>query len=789
MNFESNENDFAVDDSGFELNAIFNKLKQGWLIILISIIVCMVLGFIYTKTSSSLFKVESMFFIKEKESPLAFFGSPSIIESSSMGLQNETIILRSKPVALEVLKELDFQVEYFHEGSFVDTEIYQSKPIIIEVNWKSPQTIDGYLKIEWENETEYTLSYVDEGYNKLLPDGSKVAFEFNPEPLKFNFNEQLQNNELDIKVLKVSSDNSGSILVKLRDLNSLANTYSGALKIEPVERGASIMLMSVTSPNLQKAEVYLNSLMRIFLDMELDQKNQSASKTVNFIDSQVAGVADSLRYFENQLEDFRSSNKIYNLSSESSSVYERLIEYESQLAQEKFKRTYYQSLKEYLANDSYQDVIVPSGLGIEDPFLNGLIQNLLELQAEKSRMLASQTEASPAVIEANRKLSDLNMSIRENLSNVDLNSIALIKDLGKRIAEIEKSFANLPKTEQNLIRIQREFSLSENIYNYLMERRAEAAISKASNEANNKIVEPAKGGYQISPTPLKNYIIVFLIGLFLPVAFVVVRELFRSKIDDVHFLENKLRIPLLGTVLLNKKNLSNLVVFDQRKSGISESFRSLRANMKFILPKDKQLTFLVTSTISGEGKTFCAMNLAAAYSLTGKKTVLVGCDMRKPKIFVNFDLKNDVGLSTFLSGQIDDFNQIISTTKHTNLDVIVAGPIPPNPGELLFDSRFEVLLNHLKQNYDVVVLDTPPVGLVSETLDLMTMVDCSLFVFRQNYSQRTFIDAVNGLKTKKGVKNIFGIFNGVADSKKVAYGYGYSYGYGYGYYEDDNKKK
>ncbi|RAI89516.1 GumC family protein [Algoriphagus yeomjeoni] len=787
MNFESNENDFVVEDSGFELNAIFNKLKQRWLIILISVFLCLALGFLYTKTSEPLFKVESMFFIKEKENPLAFFGSPSIIESSSMGLQNETIILKSRPVALEVLRQLDFQVEYFKEGTFVDTEIYQSTPVIVEVNWKSPQTIDGYLKIEWANETDYTLSFVDEGYNKLLPDGSRVPFELQPQPLKSKFNEQLTNNELDIKVLKVSSDKSGSILIKLRDLNSLANRYSSSLKIEPVERGASIMLMSVTSSNLLKGEVYLNTLMKIFLQMELDQKNQSASKTVNFIDSQVAGVADSLRYFENQLEDFRSSNKIYNLSSESSSVYDQMMEYQTQLAQEEFKRTYYQSLKDYLANESYQDVIVPSGLGIEDPLLNGLIENLLQLQADKSRMLASQTEAAPAVIETNRKISDLNRSIRENLTNIDRNSILLIQDLRSRITEIEKSFTNLPKTEQNLIRIQREFSLSENIYNYLMERRAEAAISKASNEANNKIVEPAKGGFQISPTPLKNYLIAFLIGLFLPVAFVVVRELFRTKIEDVQYLENKLKIPLLGTILQNKKSDSNLVVFDHKKSGISESFRSLRANLKFILPKDKQITFLVTSTISGEGKTFCAMNLASAYSLTGKKTILVGCDMRKPKIFANFDLTNDKGLSTFLSGQELDYEKIISKTKYANLDVIVAGPTPPNPAELLFDARFEQLLKSLKGIYDVVVLDTPPVGLVSETLDLLTLVDCSLFVFRQNYSQRTFIDAVNGLKTNKGIKNIFGVFNGVVDSKKVAYGYGYSYGYGYGYYDDDKK--
>lgn len=788
MNFESNENDFLVDDSGFELRAIFNKLLQKWLIIVISVIVFLIIGFVYTKTSVPLYRVEGMFFIKEKENPLAFFGSPSIIASSSMGLQNETIILKSKPVALEVLKKLDFQVEYYREGSFVDSEIYLSTPVVLEVDWKKPQTIDGFLKIEWGNNTEYTITYIDEQYNKLLPDGSKVLMEIKPEPIKHQFNEVLTNNELSINVLKVSSDESGSIMIKLRDLNSIASRYANSLKIEPVERGASIMLMSVTSPNLQKGEVYLNTLMQTFLDMELDQKNQSASKTVNFIDTQVKGAADSLRYFENQLEDFRSSNKIYNLSTESSSVYERLIEYENQLSEERFKKRYYQDLKVYLANESYQDVIVPSGIGIEDPFLNGLIENLLELQSDKSRMLASQTEASPAVKEVNRKISDLNLSLRENLNNVDSNSQSLITDLERRIKEIEKSFASLPETEQNLIRIQREFSLTENIYNYLMERRAEAAISKASNEANNKIVEPARGGVQISPTPVKNYLIAFLLGLFFPIAFVVVRELFRTKIDDVQYLVNKLKIPMLGTVLKNKKSDSNLVVFDHKKSGISESFRSLRANLKFILPKDKQITFLVTSTISGEGKTFCAMNLAAAYSLTGKKTVLVGCDMRKPKIFENFDLNNSVGLSTFLSGQEKDFEKIVSQTKYANLDVIVAGPTPPNPAELLFDARFEQLLTSLKKSYDVVVLDTPPVGLVSETLDLLTMVDCSLFVFRQNYSQRTFIDAVNGLKTNKGIKNIFGIFNGVEDSKKVAYGYGYSYGYGYGYYDDDKKK-
>lgn len=786
MNFENNENDFSVEDSSFELKTVYRKILQKWMYIVASILICLVLGWFYTKISSPLYRVTSLFFIKEKESPLAIFGSPSLIENSGMGLQNEVIILKSRPVALRVLQKLDFQVEYFREGSFSNTEIYLNTPVVVEVDWKNAQTIDGLIKISWSNDSDFELSFVDDAYNKLLPDGSKVAFGFQPEPIRGKFNEWVENNELKIQVLKVSPDPQGSILVKLRDLNSLARSYAGSLNVEPFERGASIMQLALICSNLSKGEIYLNTLMQTVMEMELEQKNISASKTVDFIDSQVAGVADSLRFFENQLQDFRSANKIYNLSSESSSVYERLIEYESQLTQEEFKRNYYQNLKKYLTSENYSEVIVPSGIGIEDPFLNGLIKNLLELQSEKSRMLATQTEASPAVVEVNRKISDLNKSIIENLENVDYNSQTLMADIQNRISEIERSFKSLPETEQNLIRIQREFSLSENIYNFLMERRAEAAISKASNEANNKVVENAKEGIQISPTPVKNYLLALIIGFFVPVSVIVIGELFRTKIEDAQYLENKLKIPLLGTVLNNKAD-TELVVFEKRKSGISESFRSLRANMKFVLPKGNQLTFLVTSTISGEGKTFCAMNLASAYSLTGKKTVLVGCDMRKPKIFASFDLTNDIGLSSYLSNQVENWEDIVTSTKFANLDLIVSGPIPPNPAELLFTEGFEFLIKQLKQKYDVVILDTPPVGLVSETLDIMAMVDCSLFVFRQNFSQRSFVDAVNGLKTNRGLKNIFAVFNG-AESTNVAYGYGYSYGYGYGYYDDEKKK-
>lgn len=273
----------------------------------------------------------------------------------------------------------------------------------------------------------------------------------------------------------------------------------------------------------------------------------------------------------------------------------------------------------------------------------------------------------------------------------------------------------------------------------------------------------------------------------LPILFVIIKELFRVKIEDISYLEKKLKIPVIATILKNKEE-NNLVVFNNGKSGIAESFRSLRANIRYLMEKDKQVTIMLTSTISSEGKTFCAMNLAAGYSLTGKKTVLVGCDMRKPKIFDDFGIKNNIGLSTILSKQVENWKEGVQDSGFDNLDVIVSGPIPPNPAELLSGDQFENLVNELKQVYDVIILDTPPIGLVSETIELLNFVDLTLFVFRQDYSQRNFINALNGLKTGKGIKNIYALFNGV-DGKGVTYGYGYNYGYGYGYYSDDKVSK
>lgn len=788
MSFESEENElFKTEESSFDFKTLLPKILRIWPWILVSLAIFMAGAFYITETSPEMYRVTSKFLIKEDEKAFSFFDSPTISQDQGLGLTNEMIILKSRPIAEAALEKLDFQVEYYAEETFKNREIYKQTPIVVEVDWKSPQLLHGNIKVDWQSLDTFTLSFPEKGYSQLFPDGS-FGFVQNLQGGTYKFGEWVETPNFKIKINNTSGQTTGSSLYVLRDKNYLINFYSLGMIIALEDKNSSILNISLLSQNRAKGEAYLNALMETYLELELFEKNEIANRTINFIDSQVAGVADSLSFFENQMQDYRSSNQIFNLSSESSAVFTQLTDIETQLANENLKKRYYQSLKDYLVRENYNDIVVPSGLGIDDPYLNGLIENLLAVQVERSRLRATQTDISPAVREANKKLADLNNSISEILSNVDRNNAMVIADLENRKEKIESSFKSLPQAEQNLIRIQRQTTLTENIYNYLSERRAESAISKASNTPSNKIIEYAKAGaLQVSPKPGRNYLAAFFAGLLLPILLVLGREFFQTKIEDPKYLERKLKIPVLSTILA-AKNKESLVVFNAGKSGIAEGFRSLRSNIRFLVPKDKQLTMMITSTISGEGKTFCAMNLASVYSLTGKKTILVGCDMRKPKIFNEFNLKNDVGLSNFLSGQEEDFNKVIKKSEYDNLDLILSGPIPPNPSELLFSANFEKLVDGLKEKYEVIILDTPPVGLVSETLGLLTMVDFTLFIFRQNYSEKIFIEALNALKEQKGIKNLYAIFNGL-DATKVSYGgYGYSYGYGYGYYDDEKKK-
>jgi capsular exopolysaccharide synthesis family protein len=763
------------------------KYLKYWPFLAASLSVAILAAFVLNQYTPNHYKIQSKFLIQEEANPMNLFNFSTIGSSGVLPkgekFANETIMLKSRSVAEVVLDQLNFDVEYYEEGLLTNKEIYSKTPVKAEVDWTHPQLVNGYLRISWSDSLTYNLTLIDPEYVQFSPTEDQFPIIERPSLAndQFPFSEWVDMPFAKFRIYLTNSEKQGSVLLKFRDRESLILEYTGDLvQILPTDKNSTILAFSIETTQPVKGRDYLNTLMDVFLDNELEEKNRMARNTVDFINSQLSGIADSLNYTENKLEKFRSSHRTYNITTEGSTIFEKLSELEKALSEENYKRDYYQNLQDYLVREEYTEIVVPSGLGIEDPVLNQLIGELIRLQSDKSRFLATQTPSSPTVLEVNRKIKDLTTSIKEVLNNVNRNTSLLISDLEKRISKIENQFGRLPQTEQDLLNIKRRYSLNETLYTFLLQRRAEAAITLASNTPSNKIVEKAALNFiPMILKPLLNYFLAVLLGTLFPIAVIVLQEIFSTKIKDIKELEQQLAVPVLGTIPQNKK-YSTLVVLHHPKAGITEAFRALRTNIHFLLPKEKSLVVMITSTIAGEGKTFCAINLASVYSIGGKKTLLIGCDLHKAFRFQDLQVSNAVGLSTYLSQEVDELPSVIQSTIYPNLSVLSPGPVPPNPSELLISTRFENLMEELKRTYEIIVLDSSPMGLTNETVYLTGMADLTLLILRQNYSDKAFVDDINSLRDKKGLRNIFVAFNDVQEKDL------HHHGYGYGYYDEDS---
>jgi capsular exopolysaccharide synthesis family protein len=638
--------------------------------------------------------------------------------------------------------------------------------------------------ISWNDDQKFTVSFPGSEYYHYVPGlpGEDIDMDSN-KTYTFKFQEFTELPWLKIKATLTQNVTQGETLIMLRSNGSLVSEYtSESFQIFPIHELSSVLGLSLDASHPQKGADYLNTLMDVFLEIELEEKNRMARRTVEFIDAQIAGVSDTLNYFEENLQTFRSRNRTYDMAVESKTVFEQITILEENLSKERFNKNYFEELRNYLQRGNLEKIIAPSGLGIDDRTLNSLIENIIGLQADRSNLLVNQTEASPRVRELTRKIEDASSSILEYLKNLSNTSQLRINDLESRINGIERQFSRLPSTEQNLVRIERGKNLNESIYNFLQQRRAESAIAMASNFASNKVVEYATP----SSEPKKNkrnalYLIMAVIGFVVPVVFLFFWEILDSRIKDPKELEESLSVPLLAKIPTNKTG-SNLAVLNEPRSAIAESFRALKTNISFVVPLERQLTIAVSSTLAGEGKTFTAINLASIYALNQKRTIIVSCDMFKPNAMRGFELKSKIGLSNYLSQQVDSVLDIIQKTENTFLDVIYAGAIPPNPSDLLASSRFVQMLEELKRIYDVVVLDTPPVGLISQSYEIIKHVDLIAYVFRFNFSEKSFVTELNDIKSKKGIQNLYAILNGLPE-KEMTYK-----GFDYGYYDNRSGK-
>lgn len=403
------------------------------------------------------------------------------------------------------------------------------------------------------------------------------------------------------------------------DTPSLALSYKEQLQAAPSNKQSSIVTLGLETPLRRMGEDYLNKLMETYLQRELDDKNRTAENTIKFIDQQLSGITDSLRGSENQLEQYRSENKIFNLSEEGSIIFERLSEYEKEKGLNEINLKYLQTLRDYLSSGLSGELISPSIIGTTDPLLNALVQNLSELQAERVRLTANFSDQTPQVRDINSRIQNTTKALQENVNSAIVNTQNVLADINGRIRTIEQEINALPQTERKLLSYTRQFTITENIYIYFLQKKAEAEITQASNMPSNKILDFAKSGQlPIAPKRSLNLLIGLILGLIVPIGFITVKDFLNTKIEDPKELEKQIKVPLIGMIGRNNST-DALPVFNNPRSSVTESFRSLRADLAYLSPQKQNLTILFTSSISGEGKTFVSLNMASVFALMGKK--------------------------------------------------------------------------------------------------------------------------------------------------------------------------
>ncbi|MBT3174531.1 MAG: polysaccharide biosynthesis tyrosine autokinase, partial [Lentimicrobiaceae bacterium] len=771
-------------EESIDIKALFFKFISHWYLFALTLFVAVIVAFMFNKYTSPVYEVNTTVLVKDEKGaldPSSMLGGLGL-SNNQQNVENEIGILRSFSLTYRAIKDLDFEISYFIDEGLISTELYHTSPFEVIMDTSIPQTVGQKFNVRILSSSEYSIELNGEllnKYNFSTKENVGDAVESGKWKGTFRFGELIENEYGSFKIIlndrfDSEKDFESSYYFIFNDYLSLTKRFRG-FEIEPINREASILQIKLENNNTKKAVNFLNMLTKVYLQRGLDQKNMIASNTIRFIDGQLDVISDTLRAAETDLQTFQSDNEVMDLSFQAQQVFTYIEELQKQKAEMVVKSKYYNNLRNYIQKNS-QDIdqlVAPSAMGIDDPVLNALVGQLIELYSKKSELLLTGTDRNPSVISINTQIRSTQNAILGNIGNIIENSNEVLADIDNRIDKITRKASNLPVTQRELINFQRQFDIANNIYTYLLEKRSEAQITKASNLPDNEIIDVAREelSSQVFPKKSLNYVIALILGLVIPVVYVLGKDYFNDSIIEKKDVESATSFPIIGQLLHSTKD-SQLVVLDSPKSSVSEAFRSLRTNLQYLAKGKDKITIMVTADMVSAGKTYVSINMASIYAQYGKKTVLLGFDLRKPKIYQDFGLNNNVGLTTYLINKANLDDIIQSSGKNEHLDIIMSGPIPPNPAELIASDRNAELFRELRERYDYIIIDTPPVGLVTDAYLLMQHTDVNIFLVRQAVTHKKVFASIIKDIEDRGMKMAI-VIN---DIKLSGGGYGYGYG-------------
>ena len=783
MNPNSSNNYYPLpEDESIDFKRYISLFISNWYWFAIALFIALSIAYGINRWSEEVYTVSSTMLIKDDQfgggtADLSNIFTGSNAFRSEQNLKNEIGILGSFSLNYRVMQELtDFHIVYVGVGKrgIAESRMYNNAPFRVLYDSLQHQRIGLPVTVKILSANNYQLEINgDLKFSKTLAFGERfneMGFDFSIVPVFESFT--------------YNPDASNRYYFYFASPEGLANQYRGKLSVSPIEEEATLVTLSVSGFVPGQEVDYLNKLMEVYILQGLEVKNQTAEKTIDFIDGQIGTISDSLKIAENSLENFRLSNKLVDLSREGNYIQNRLESYENERSSLLLQKKYYDYLKEYVdSRNETGDIVSPGAMGVSNAPLERMVAELATMQQQKNKLKLNISEDLPAMTSFDKSIMDVKALIAENITSSMINLGNAIKEADHRISLVEAELNRLPGTERRLINIQRKFDLNNTVYNYLLEKKAEAGIARASTVSDNRIIDYAQtfNSSRISPKPRQNYSMALISGFLIPAILILLIDYLNNKVIDKKDIEKGTKAPVLGYISHNSLQ-TEIPVVEKPGSTLAESFRSVRTNLKYFIKDTKNPVLSVSSTISAEGKTFISINLAAIIASNNNKVLLIGLDLRKPRIHRIFGIDNDNGISNYLIGQ-EKFESIILETGIENLWYTPSGPVPPNPAELIDSPAMNDFIDRAKKIFDYIIIDTPPVAIVTDALLVSPLTDFYLFVVRQRYTTKNTLGLIEELHRNENIKSLGIVLNDISTTGYYGYGlrYGYSGGYGYNY--------
>ncbi len=755
---EAKNNTFDDEGSSFDVMKWVRLILRYWYLFVLSISVALTWAYLENKKWVPTYKVSSKVIIDDNSRSLN--GASVVmqgfnVQSGYKNVNNQIIMFGSSDLTERAVERLGLDVDYYMRGRFKTSNLYKRNPVEITHDYLSDLVYSMEFSFKGLNDSVFQISYPETKQMKSFSYKGKYGV-----PIK-NSMFFVTVNKTDYYYPKAE------FYFKFRSKQSWVSEFNSRLSFSFVMDKSSVIDVSLVGKVADRDKNFADALCEEFLADNLQRKNDAAIKTIDFIDAQLLGIADSLNTAEANLRSFRAENKMFDISAYSANLATQMNSFDQKKNELNLKKTYLDYLSDYLkGNIEDGKIVAPSSLGVMDPLLMQQVRELTDLQIKRDEM----GEKSPYYKKYQSQIDIKKETLFEVLNNMYADYKIELDNFHNQFNEVVNKIGLLTDKESQMINYQRAYKIHDNYYTFLMQKRAEAQIQKASNSPDNIILDKARiSGVMNAGVKSKKYSQYLLIGLLLPLVFVILKELLNSTIRDRNDIKKYTRFDIIGTIQKGKSSSEPLLVKKYPKSIFAESFRLVRTRLEFIAKskKNTSASILVTSTESGDGKSFFSINLAGIYAMEKKKTLLIDLDLRKPSINKMLSIERNKGISNYLIGQVELEDILIQDTDY-DFDIILAGTIPPNPGELVKTEKLKELFEILKERYEYIVIDSSPIGLVGDAYALTHLVDANLFIVRQEKTNKTFFKNVIEQMREDRIPNVYLILNGV-DMKQHQY--------------------